>query len=160
MNWRNKYKKPFAISLIGLAGVAVFAFVALKLVGSTIEPQYCLMTEPIGEGVHIVLEGSKPETYTIEVEFPSGKRSIACNPEIIKNDFDNFYDHCTSDGALFDQYENLSVGDKPPKRLVVTIVFDGKQITKSFHPKYKIEYPDGKNCGMAYYTTIHFDLPE
>ena len=162
MNWWNKNKKPLTIVLISITGVAVVTFVVLQL-GHIIGPQYCLMTDPLTEGMHIVLEGSKPESYTIEVEFPSGKRSVICNPETTQKDFKGFNsnDQCMSNGAFFEQRENLRVGDKPPEKLVVTIVFDGKRITNFFQPKYQIVYPDGKSCGyFIYYATIHFDLSE
>jgi hypothetical protein len=121
---------------------------------------FCTMTDCIGDGVHVDLIGQIPTSYTVEVDFPSGKRKITCpTNSVTGNSFSG--DFCKSNGAFFEQIDSQAPSDLPPEELVVTVTFDGKQISRTFHPEYEVWHVNGKYCPpMCYFTTIEFDLSQ
>jgi hypothetical protein len=166
MHWWNRIKKwalPFFISLLLLL---VSSVVVLMLLGPVIGDVFCTIVDCLGDGIHIKLAGRElTGEYTVEVDFPSGKRVITCDsggdslspPKATSPDTD----YCEPGGAFFEQLDNKSHNDKPPEELVITVVHDGERFTQTFHPGYEIVYANGEGCDpMCYFTTIEFVFPK
>ncbi|MEW6029563.1 MAG: hypothetical protein ACOYZ8_09750 [Chloroflexota bacterium] len=162
MNWWNKNKRTFPFVFGGVLLLTGAAIVVLMLIGPLVTDQFCTLVGCLGDGVHIILVGEIPDSYSVEVDFPSGKRSVSCFTlfPVRRDDFPG--DSCTEYGAFFEQIDSQSHSDKPPEKLTVTVdFFNGQRITKTFHPDYQISYPNGEHCDpMCYYATIYFDISE
>jgi len=161
MSWWSKNKKPLAFLLFGFVSVGFFGILLLMFLGPIVGDVFCTLADCMGDGVHIDFIGQIPDSYSVEVVFPSGKRKITCDNTSLDNDF-RFVggDHCKQNGVFFEQIDSESdPSDTPPEELVVTVIYDGKQVTKTFHPEYEIDYPNGEDCPpMCYYATIEFDV--
>jgi len=164
MSWWNRYKKLLSIALVVIICVLPIGLASLMLIGPLLdESEFCTLVGCYGNGVRVDIVGQKLDaSYTIEVDFPSGKKSITCfadsatdGSDVLEGSF------CELTGAFFEQIDSNSHSDTPPEELTVTVIFKGKKITKTFHPEYEVHYPNGENCDpMCYFTTIEFDLSE
>ena len=157
MNWWNKFKKPLVFLLLAIAILVFGKFVLEKVIAPRI---FCTLLDCMGDGVQIIFVGEIPSGYSVEVDFPSGKRNISCFT-LFPMPRDNFGgDTCMDDGAFFEQLDSQVHSDKPPESLTVTVeFFNGEQFTKTFQPEYHTYYPNGKYCDpMCYYAIIYFDI--
>jgi len=151
MNWWNRSKKFWLRTLGGLLFSFTFLLILLRLLGPRVGEKFCTMADILmDEGVIVNLIGHNlPEKYSIEVDFPSGKKVLQCDSSLIE-----VGNNC-SDGAYFRQPES----GYPPEKLTVTVVTNNKRITQTFIPEYQITLPNGEGCEPVYYTTeIDFSI--
>ncbi|MFZ5878804.1 MAG: hypothetical protein ACOY0R_05500 [Chloroflexota bacterium] len=137
---------------------------ALMILGPIMGNVFCTIVDCLGDGVHInFVGGEMPSKYMVEVDFPSGKRTLDCDSTKISHPSELILggDYCKGNGVFFEQLDNQKSNDKPPGELTVTVVVDGKSIKQTFHPEYELWYVNGEGCDpMCYYTTIEFNLSE
>lgn len=157
LSHKNRWILVFAI-IFGLLFITIISMMILGPINGNV---WCTLVGCMGNGIHVNFIGNEPENYTVEVNFPSGKRKIACNYKSSANDSNVIRgDYCTEKGVFFKQIDS-DPSDTPPEELVVTIIFNGNQITKTFRPEYEISYPNGENCApMCYYATVEFDVSQ
>ena len=155
MSWWNKLSgsnRWLTIVFLFLC-LSVGIVLTLTLLGPKIGGKFCTLADCFGDGIHIeFVDGNAPEKYSIEVEFPNGKRILECNnsSDLPLADWDS----CKAYGAFFEQLDDL-----PPEEIVVTVIVDDTRISRSFHPEYEIWYPNGEDCPpLCYFATIEFEL--
>jgi hypothetical protein len=157
--WWSKTKRWFLFLLGAISICAIIILVLMMFSPLILDNVFCTLADCLGDGVHINLVGGEiPSKYTVEVDFPSGKRRISCPGS--SPDFSG-HDACEENGVFFEQLDSQGPRDKPPKTLRVIVEFDGKQISNTFSPIYEFSYANGEGCSpMCYFTTIEFNLSE
>lgn len=159
MSWWNRYKKKVIILTVSVICLSSLLYIAFAYYQISTGNVFCTMADCIGDGVHVVFTGYTPKNYSVEIGFPSGKRKISCPSSMSPKHSEA--DQCTVNGVFFEQLDSKGSKDKPPKKLRVTVEFDGKRISRTFFPAYEFFYMNGEGCGpMCYYATIEFDLSE
>ncbi len=161
--WWSRFK-PWGLSFLGFVGIVGIIILALMIFGPIFGDVFCHMADCLGDGVHINFVGREiTEQYMIEVNFPSGKRTLICNLDQGSSTPDASLpdrDHCGPNGAFFEQLDKKQ-SDVPPEELIVTVVAHGERITQTIHPKYVIDYINGENCDpKCYYATIEFNFSQ
>jgi hypothetical protein len=162
-SWWNKLSLRKRLAL-GIAAAVVILplliIIVLILIGPLFSP-FCHLADCLGDGLHVKLIGPEmPIKYSIEVGYPGGSRKVMCDrslglpaPEFFE------HDTCTPDGAFFEQLDSKQPSDRPLEELVVIVVADGIQMTRTVRPQYRIWMINGKHCEpLCYYGTMEFDL--
>jgi hypothetical protein len=161
MSWWSRNKKILLLTVVGVLVSVGLVIISLMMLGPIIGSKFCKLVDCVGDGVHLNFIGETPDSYTVEIEFPSGKRKIVCKSDSLYELYLT-EDHCKPNGVFFEQLDSQEPSDLPPEELKVTIAFDEKIITKTFRPDYEIWRDfNGEDCPpMCYFATIEFDLSE
>ena len=155
--WWNRLTWPRRI--FGLVTIS-FLFLCLIFIGrlyqSVAREISCLNSHCTVEGIFIDLVDEVPLRYEITAEFPDQKRTLICDHT--KNSLeDNLVldgDKCLSYGAFF-----YIDSRNPPPGVRVSLLAGDRQITKTYHPLYSSNSPNGHDCGCLK-ATIRMYLSE
>jgi len=159
MSWWSKARKAL-LMLGGTIALVCVVLILLRLFGPRLTNSACTLADCFGNGIHVnIIGGSILEEYSVEVEFPDGKRLVECNASSSQR-FTNM-DGCEDDSVFFKQPASESPLDSLPEEITIIVITDGKRISKTFDPDYRVMYPNGENCApKCYFVSIDFDLSQ
>ena len=139
--WWNKLtwlKRIFSLVAIS------FLFLCLIFIGrlyqNVAREIVCLNSYCTVEGIFINLVDEVPLHYEVTAEFPDQKRTLICDHT--KNNSENDLvldgDKCLSYGAFF-----YIDSRNPPTGVRVSVLAGDRQVTKTYHPLYSGNSPNG-----------------
>lgn len=150
----NKARRMVVKTIIWCAGLTAIVFLALMFLGPVIGNMFfCTLASCFGS-IHVdVLGLPASEPYLVKFEFPSGETEFAyCRI----GEF-NYKEGCSETGPHISTAPDVM----PEDEVIVTIMVNGKQISKKFHLEYKKIQPNGKNCAPACYSTgVKMTIPK
>jgi hypothetical protein len=103
--------------------------------------------------LEVILGGSRPRVYTLEVSAPGGQpHRVECGSNIMPApSMSEAYGICQDNGAVFYNFS--------PDEMTITLLWDNHRVSQTFKPSYETKWPDGPSCQSFRVGRVSLTIP-